>query len=126
MPLASRAEPPHFRGSDRLLGRLDRRPPSPREGGSPEPWPPRLDAPERVGVLIRELGLTKEAYERCCGDLACEPVEDPDFQEAVDLVARALMLAPSIDHAGLEILREVARFPVPGREDEGALTRCST
>ena len=81
----------------------------------PEPWPVREKAPEGIGVLVRELGLTQEQHERCC-EIAEELVTEDTFLAAVDLVARAAMIAPSIDAKGLDILREAAGFP----ELEGA------
>ena len=61
----------------------------PERAAWPEPWPPRINAPEGVGVLTRRLGLSQAAYERCC-QIAEELVEQPAFKEAVALVARAL------------------------------------
>jgi hypothetical protein len=40
-------------------------------------------------------------------------VEEPEFKEATQLVARALQLAPHIDAEGLAILRETAGFQEP-------------
>jgi len=87
----------------------------------PEPWPVRPNAPENIGVLVRELGLNKDQYEDICR-IAEDLVSQPFFREAVELVARAAMIAPSIDAAGLETLRQVSPFADP--EPIGALT-CS-
>jgi len=57
--------------------------------------------------------------------MAQDLVDLPLFQEAVQLVARAAMIAPSIDARGLQILREATAF-AEQPEPEGALTTCST
>jgi hypothetical protein len=75
----------------------------------PEPWPVRRDAPEGVGLIVHNLRMTREAYEGLCG-IAEELVEDPYFREATELVARALMIAPSIDAECLEVLRQATAF----------------
>lgn len=75
----------------------------------PEPYPPRLDTPDNVGWVTRALGLNREQYEGAC-EIAKDLCENEEFQEAVELVARAAMIAPQIDHEGLETLRALTRF----------------
>ncbi len=76
----------------------------------PEPWPVRENCPEGIGILVRHMQLTKEQYEGIC-EFAVDLCENPVFKEAVQLVARGLMAAPSIDHEGLEVLREATGIP---------------
>jgi hypothetical protein len=89
----------------------------------PERWPVRPDAPEGVGRIVRQLGLSERQYQGAC-ELAEELVEEPAFREAVDLVARALQIAPALDYEALEVLREAAgipnNIPEPIPELEGA------
>lgn len=75
----------------------------------PEPYPPRPNAPDGVGWAVEKFGLSQAQYEVGC-KIAEELLEDPDFQEAVALVAKAAMLAPSINRKGLELLRELTAF----------------
>lgn len=75
----------------------------------PEPFPPRPNAPDGVGWATEKFALSQAQYEAGC-KIAEELLEDPDFQEAVELVARAAMVAPQIDHEGLEMLRKQTAF----------------
>jgi hypothetical protein len=76
----------------------------------PPPYPPPVDHdPEGVGWCVRRYGLSREAYASVC-ELAADLVQDDEFRRAVRLVGRALVAAPLIDAAGLQILREAAGF----------------
>src|SRR5262245_41635628 len=79
----------------------------------PPPWRPPENAPEKLGRLVRVLGMTQSQYETCA-ELAHQLVNNPAFRQAVGLVvARALMVAPRLDHESTEILRKAAGVPQP-------------
>jgi hypothetical protein len=75
----------------------------------PPPYPPPEWSADHVGTLTKLLNLSREQYEGICR-IAVELVENEEFKQAVELVARALMVAPSIDHEGLELLRAETGF----------------
>lgn len=87
-------------------------------------WPPPFETlgttktdSEGIGYAVRELGLSSEAYERICG-LTRELCENEEFREAVDLVARGLLLAPHLDRESLEILRAETAFADESEPEE--------
>ena len=88
----------------------------------PPRWPVAEDEADAVGKLVRGLGLNQKAYEALV-DLAEELLATPEFQRLVELISRALAVAPVLDAESVQILRRAAGVADP--EPEGA-TPCST
>ena len=90
----------------------------------PPPYPPPTEHdPDGVGWCVRHFGLSRHTYEAVVR-IALDLLDDPDFQEAIALVARGLMTAPLLDAESLETLRGATAFAEP--EPEGVLTTWST
>lgn len=90
----------------------------------PPPWPAALtERRERLGLVLRTLGVDKSAYEAAV-ELTRKILADPDFQLLQSSISRALRHVPRLEAADIAALCEANGFPVPAQPEER--TTCST
>jgi hypothetical protein len=87
-------------------------------------WPPdyakaRYEDLEDLDVIIRDLDLTRERYERLV-----ERTEDllnhPDVSRLAEAIARALTRVPRLEREDIDALAHAHGFPMPTEEQEPA------
>ena len=80
-------------------------------------WPPdyeqaRDEMRERLGLVVRRLGLSRDVYEQLV-ELTRDVLVDPDFIRLRDAIARALTVVPRLECEDIEALCRATHIPIP-------------
>ena len=91
-------------------------------GDDQEGWPPpyelaRTEQRERLGIVIRRLGVDEDDYNEVV-ELVRDMLADEDFQRLRDAIARALSAAPRLEREDIEALAAI--YPIKEQETAAA------